>query len=98
MAAAMYLLRWSAELKVSGNEIDDYLAKLEEPKRTTLEALRQTILSIVPEAEQGISYGTPAFRLRAARSLGSRLSRTTSATCLTAVPCWVSCRMRSPAT
>jgi uncharacterized protein YdhG (YjbR/CyaY superfamily) len=60
----MYLLRWSAELNVSGNEIDDYLAKLEEPKRTTLEALRQTILSIVPEAEQGISYGSPAFRLR----------------------------------
>jgi uncharacterized protein YdhG (YjbR/CyaY superfamily) len=45
-------------------EIDDYLASLDEPKRTTLEALRQTILDIIPEAEQGISYGVPAFRIQ----------------------------------
>jgi uncharacterized protein YdhG (YjbR/CyaY superfamily) len=48
---------------VSQQEIDDYLANLEEPKRTTLQELRQTIHNIVPEAEQGISYGMPAFRL-----------------------------------
>lgn len=44
-------------------EIDDYLAALAEPKRTTLERLRQSVLSIIPDAEQGISYGMPAFRL-----------------------------------
>jgi uncharacterized protein YdhG (YjbR/CyaY superfamily) len=44
-------------------EIDDYLANLDEPKRTTLQQLRQTIESIIPNAEQGISYGMPAFRL-----------------------------------
>lgn len=44
-------------------EIDDYLAKLDEPKRATLQRLRQTIESIIPNAEQGISYGMPAFRL-----------------------------------
>ncbi|MDQ6948355.1 MAG: DUF1801 domain-containing protein [Actinomycetota bacterium] len=48
---------------LSQQEIDDYLASLEEPKRTTLQELRQTIHSIVPEAEQGISYGMPAFRV-----------------------------------
>jgi len=48
---------------VSQQEIDDYLARLDEPKRSTLQELRRTIHSIVPEAEQGISYGTPAFRL-----------------------------------
>jgi uncharacterized protein YdhG (YjbR/CyaY superfamily) len=48
---------------MSQKEIDDYLAKLDEPKRTTLEQLRQTIQSITPNAEQGISYGMPAFRL-----------------------------------
>jgi uncharacterized protein YdhG (YjbR/CyaY superfamily) len=48
---------------VSQQEIDDYLASLEEPKRTTLQELRQTIHSIVHEAEQGISYGVPAFRV-----------------------------------
>jgi uncharacterized protein YdhG (YjbR/CyaY superfamily) len=48
---------------VSQQEIDDYLARLDEPKRSTLQELRRTIRSIVPEAEQGISYGAPAFRL-----------------------------------
>src|SRR6266508_68491 len=49
---------------VSGNEIDDYLDTLEEPKRTTLAQLRETILAIVPDAEECISYGMPAFKLR----------------------------------
>ena len=45
-------------------EIDEYLAVLEEPKRSTLEALRRDILEVVPEAEQGISYRMPAFRVK----------------------------------
>lgn len=45
-------------------EVDAYLAGLAEPKRSTLEALRKAILDIVPEAEQGISYGVPAFRVQ----------------------------------
>ncbi len=45
-------------------EVDEYLASLEEPKRNTLEQLRRTILEVIPEAEEGISYGLPAFRLR----------------------------------
>jgi uncharacterized protein YdhG (YjbR/CyaY superfamily) len=45
-------------------EVDEYLAKLDEPKRTTLQQLRKTIRSFVPEAEEGISYGMPAYRLR----------------------------------
>jgi uncharacterized protein YdhG (YjbR/CyaY superfamily) len=44
-------------------DIDDYLASIDEPKRTTLEKLRQTILGIIPGAEECISYGMPAFRL-----------------------------------
>jgi uncharacterized protein YdhG (YjbR/CyaY superfamily) len=44
-------------------EVDAYLAALEEPKRSTLETLRRTILEIVPDAEQVISYRVPAFRL-----------------------------------
>ena len=46
------------------NPIDEYLAALDEPKRTTLTSLRDTIMAIVPDAEQCISYGLPAFRLR----------------------------------
>ena len=49
---------------VSAAEIDAYLAGLEEPKRSTLDTLRRTILDIVPDAEQCISYRMPAFRLR----------------------------------
>ena len=50
-------------LGMSASEIDEYLAGLEEPKRTTLEQLRRTILDVVPDAEQCISYGMPAFRV-----------------------------------
>jgi len=48
---------------VSNNEIDRYLATLDEPKRATLAQLRDTIVAIVPNAEQCISYGMPAFKL-----------------------------------
>ena len=49
---------------VSAQEIDQYLDALEEPKRATLARLRQTILKVLPEADQGISYGVPAFKVR----------------------------------
>lgn len=48
---------------VSTKGVDEYLHALEEPKRSTLQTLRRTILEIVPEAEQVISYGVPAFRV-----------------------------------
>jgi uncharacterized protein YdhG (YjbR/CyaY superfamily) len=48
---------------VSEQEIDDYLAELDEPKRSTLAELRRTILRIVPTAQQCISYGMPTFKL-----------------------------------
>jgi uncharacterized protein YdhG (YjbR/CyaY superfamily) len=51
-------------VSVSAAEVDEYLRALEEPKRSTLETLRRTILEIVPEAEQVISYRVPAFRVR----------------------------------
>ena len=48
---------------MSAEEVDAYLREVEEPKRSTLETLRRTILEIVPQAEQVISYGVPAFRV-----------------------------------
>ena len=48
---------------VSAEEVDAYLAEVDEPKRSTLQALRRTILEIVPDAEQVISYKVPAFRV-----------------------------------
>ncbi|MGD0981493.1 MAG: DUF1801 domain-containing protein [Solirubrobacteraceae bacterium] len=49
---------------MSKHQIDEYLAALDEPKRATLSELRDTIVAIVPDAEQCISYRLPAFRLR----------------------------------
>jgi len=48
---------------VSDQEVDDYLAKLDEPKRRSLEAVRRSILVVTPEAEQCLSYGMPAFKV-----------------------------------
>lgn len=49
---------------MSEQEIDAYLTKLDEPQRATLRTLRQTIHDVIPDAEQCISYGMPAFRLQ----------------------------------
>ena len=49
---------------MSKGEIDQYLDTLDEPERAALTRLRDTIVAIVPDAEQCISYGMPAFKLR----------------------------------
>jgi len=49
---------------VSVEEVDDYISALEEPKRGTLQTLRRSILEVVPDAEQVLSYRVPAFRVR----------------------------------
>jgi uncharacterized protein YdhG (YjbR/CyaY superfamily) len=36
---------------------------VDEPKRSTLQTLRRSILEIVPNAEEVISYRVPAFRV-----------------------------------
>ena len=43
--------------------IDEYLATVKPDHRRTLQKLRQTIQAAVPNAEECISYGIPAFRL-----------------------------------
>jgi uncharacterized protein YdhG (YjbR/CyaY superfamily) len=48
---------------MSSDEIDAYLAGIDEPKRSTLEELRRTIRAVIPEAEEGLSYKMPAFRV-----------------------------------
>ena len=45
--------------------IDEYLAGIPEPARSTLQKLRATIRSAVPaEATEAISYGMPAFKYK----------------------------------
>lgn len=62
---------------MSAQEIHQYLDALEEPKRGTLARLRRTILDLVPEAGQGISYGVPAFNVRGKTIAGFAVLRTT---------------------
>jgi uncharacterized protein YdhG (YjbR/CyaY superfamily) len=56
-------------------EIDRYLAALDEPKRSTLEAVRRSIMEVVPGAEQCISYGAPAFKVEGETVAGLAASR-----------------------
>ena len=48
---------------MSSDEVTAYLNTLDETKRATLERLRETIVKIVPEVQQGLSYHLPAFKL-----------------------------------
>ena len=41
--------------------VDDYLAQVPEPQRTTLQELRATIRGLVPDAVETISYQMPTF-------------------------------------
>lgn len=43
--------------------VDEYLAAVGQPHRDTLTALRGTIRSVIPRAEECISYGMPTFVL-----------------------------------
>jgi uncharacterized protein YdhG (YjbR/CyaY superfamily) len=45
-------------------DVDAYLAALPTDKRAALQKLRKTIAAAAPAAEEGFSYGLPAFRLR----------------------------------
>jgi uncharacterized protein YdhG (YjbR/CyaY superfamily) len=49
---------------MSSDEITTYLNTLDPPKRATLQMLRETILALHPDLEEGLSYQLPAFRWR----------------------------------
>jgi uncharacterized protein YdhG (YjbR/CyaY superfamily) len=47
------------------SDIDEYLAGVPEPARTTLQKIRATIRSVVPPGTtEGISYGIPTFKYK----------------------------------
>jgi uncharacterized protein YdhG (YjbR/CyaY superfamily) len=45
-------------------EVSDYIAGLDEPARSLLERYRQRAMVVVPQAEEGKSYGMAALRYR----------------------------------
>jgi uncharacterized protein YdhG (YjbR/CyaY superfamily) len=48
----------------AAESVEAYLAPLPDTQRVALERLRAQILSVVPDAEECISYGIPTFKLR----------------------------------
>ena len=48
---------------VANDDIDRYLAEVGEPKRSTLAQLRRSIHAALPDAEECMSYGMPAFKV-----------------------------------
>jgi hypothetical protein len=45
------------------SEVDDYLAALPDDQRLVLQKLRMTILSIIPDSTELMSYGMPGYRI-----------------------------------
>jgi len=55
------------KLGVAPKSVDEYLAAVPEPARTTLNKIRAAIRSVAPaEATEAISYGIPAFKYKGA--------------------------------
>jgi uncharacterized protein YdhG (YjbR/CyaY superfamily) len=48
---------------MSVSDVDAYLDGLDDPQRTTLAILRWTLRSLLPEAEEAMSYGVPTFKV-----------------------------------
>jgi uncharacterized protein YdhG (YjbR/CyaY superfamily) len=45
-------------------EVTDYIAGLDEPARSVLERYRARAMAVVPDADEGTSYGMAALRYR----------------------------------
>jgi uncharacterized protein YdhG (YjbR/CyaY superfamily) len=55
--------------------VDDYLAAVPEPGRSTLQRLRDRLHVLLPSAEEGISYGAPAFKMNGKAIAGFAASK-----------------------
>src|ERR1019366_2784798 len=55
----------AAKGSAASKTVEEYLAGVPEPARTTLNNIRAVIRSVVPaEAAEGISYGVPTFKYK----------------------------------
>jgi uncharacterized protein YdhG (YjbR/CyaY superfamily) len=52
----------AGKLSAPAPDVDDYLARVPQPARATLEKVRRTIKAAAPEATESISYGLCSFR------------------------------------
>jgi uncharacterized protein YdhG (YjbR/CyaY superfamily) len=57
-------------MKTTKNDIDIYLSKQPKDIQLALDRVRQTIMAIVPDAEQTINYGMPMIRYQGKMLIG----------------------------
>jgi uncharacterized protein YdhG (YjbR/CyaY superfamily) len=57
------------------SSFDEYLATIPEPQQAELQRIRRLVRRTVPEAEEGTSYGMPAFRYKQRPLLGFKASK-----------------------
>jgi uncharacterized protein YdhG (YjbR/CyaY superfamily) len=57
------------------SSFDEYLATVPDDQKAALERIRQFVRRTVPEAEEGTSYGAPAFRYKKRPLLGLSASK-----------------------
>jgi uncharacterized protein YdhG (YjbR/CyaY superfamily) len=66
--------------------IDEYLEKIEETKRNELERIRRVIKATVPEADEVIDYGMPAFKYKGQYLIGFHVFKNHMSLFPTALP------------
>jgi uncharacterized protein YdhG (YjbR/CyaY superfamily) len=57
--------------------MDEYLDGLPQEQREALARVRAVVAGVAPEAQEGVSYGMPAFCTQGARYSGSGRRRST---------------------
>ena len=62
MEIGLFLAMEKSTGSVVAKDVDEYLAQVPEPGRSTLEKLRKTIKAAAPKAIEGISYRIPVYK------------------------------------
>jgi uncharacterized protein YdhG (YjbR/CyaY superfamily) len=60
---------------VGMSEMDDYVGGLPPEQRTALERVRAVVAEVAPDAEEGVSYGMPAYLHERRPLLGFRAAK-----------------------
>jgi len=55
--------------------VEDYFAELDAPQRAAFDRIRVLALQLAPDAEEGVSYGMAALKLRQKPLLGFRAAK-----------------------
>ena len=55
---------------MTASDVEAYLARLDEPHRSTLRALRATLQQLLPDAEEVMKYGMPTLQVHGAGVAG----------------------------